>query len=107
MLVLDASGSMNAQISGRTKLQIARGVVNGLGEDWPQATELGLITYGHREKDNCSDIRTLVKPAADSWPAIRAAADDVEAKGKTPITEACALPPRSCSEEGKGPPSSW
>jgi hypothetical protein len=102
MLVLDASGSMNAQIGGRTKLQIAREVVNGLGEDWPQTTELGLITYGHREKDNCSDIQTLVKPASGSWPAIRAAVDDVEAKGKTPITEAVRAAAKELqSEEGK------
>ena len=102
MLVLDASGSMNAQIGGKSKLQIAREVVNGRAEDWPQATELGLIAYGHREKDNCSDIQTLVKPASDSWPAIKAAVGDVEGKGKTPITEAVRAAAKELhSEEGK------
>jgi hypothetical protein len=102
MLVLDASGSMNAQISGKTKLQIAREVVDGLVDGWPTATELGLIAYGHREKDNCSDIQTLVKPASDSWPAIKAAVGDVAAKGKTPITEAVRAAARELhSEEGK------
>jgi Ca-activated chloride channel homolog len=47
MLVLDASGSMNAQIGGKTKMQIAREVVNGLVDGWPQATQLGMIAYGH------------------------------------------------------------
>jgi hypothetical protein len=102
MLVLDASGSMNAQINGKAKLQIAREVVNGLVEDWPQTTELGLIAYGHREKDNCGDIQTLVMPASDSWPAIKAAVGDVAAKGKTPITEAVRAAARELSsEEGK------
>ncbi len=32
MLVLDASGSMNAQIGGKSKLRIAREVVDGLVE---------------------------------------------------------------------------
>ena len=102
MLVLDASGSMNAQIGGKTKLQIAREVVDGLVEGWPQATELGMIAYGHREKDNCGDIQTLVKPASDAWPAIKAAVGDIAAKGKTPITEAVRAAAKELgSEEGK------
>ena len=102
MLVLDSSGSMNAQINGKTKLQIAREVVNGLVEGWPQATDLGLIAYGHREKDNCGDIQTLVQPASGSWPAIKAAVGDIAAKGKTPITDAIRAAARELhSEEGK------
>jgi hypothetical protein len=102
MLVLDASGSMNAQIGGKSKLRIAREVVDGLVDGWPQATELGMIAYGHREKDNCGDIQTLVKPASGSWPAIKAAVGDIAAKGKTPITEAVRAAAKELnSEEGK------
>jgi hypothetical protein len=102
MLVLDSSGSMNAQINGKTKIQIAREVVNGLVEGWPQNTDLGLIAYGHREKDNCGDIQTLVQPVSNSWPAIKAAVGDIAAKGKTPITDAVRAAARELhSEEGK------
>lgn len=102
ILVLDASGSMKAQINGKTKMQIAREVVSGLVDGWPEATELGLIAYGHRQKDNCGDIQTLVKPASNSWPAIKSAVGDVVPKGKTPITEAVRAAAKELhSEEGK------
>ena len=102
ILVLDASGSMNAHISGKSKMEIAREVVTGLVDGWPAATELGLIAYGHRQKDNCGDIQTLVEPTANSWPAIEAAVGDVTPKGKTPITAAVRAAARELrSEESK------
>lgn len=102
IMVLDASGSMNAQINGETKIKIARKVIDDLVDGWPEATELGMIAYGHREKDNCGDIQTLVKPATDSWPAIKAAIRDVEPKGKTPLSDAVRAAAKELhSEEGK------
>jgi hypothetical protein len=102
MLVFDASGSMWGQIGGKSKIQIAREVVGGLLDGWPENTELGLMAYGHREKDNCSDIQTLVSPAPKSWPAIKSAIGDIDPKGKTPITEAVRAAAKALrSEEGK------
>jgi hypothetical protein len=102
MLVFDASGSMWGQIGGKSKIQIAREVVGGLIDGWPEQTELGLMAYGHREKDNCGDIQTLVSPAPKSWAAIKAAIGDIDPKGKTPITEAVRAAARALrSEEGK------
>lgn len=102
MLVLDASGSMWGQIEGKSKIEIARDVVGGLLNGWPAATELGLIAYGHREKANCGDIQTLVAPAPNSWPAIKAAIGSIDPKGKTPLTDAVRQAAKELrSEEGK------
>jgi hypothetical protein len=102
MLVLDASGSMWGQIDGKPKMEIARDVVDDLLKGWPESTELGLVAYGHREKANCGDIQTLVNPAGKNWPAIKAAVNDIDPKGKTPITEAIRHAAKALrSEEGK------
>jgi uncharacterized OB-fold protein len=102
MLVLDASGSMWGQIEGKSKIEIAREVVGGLLSGWPTGTELGLMAYGHREKSNCGDIQTLVAPAPNSGPAIKAAIADIDPKGKTPLTDAVRQAAKELrSEEGK------
>jgi hypothetical protein len=91
ILVFDASGSMWAQIEGKSRIQIAQEVVGGLLKDWPSNTELGLIAYGHREKANCSDIEMLVPAGPGNSSKIKAAVDDLNPKGKTPITDAIRL----------------
>lgn len=102
VLVLDASGSMNAKIDGRPKIEIARNVIRDLMKDWPAKISLGLMAYGHREKDNCKDIQTLVQVGPVQPVAILAALDDVTPKGKTPLTDAVRLAANEMqSEEGK------
>ena len=102
VLVLDASGSMNAKIDGRPKMEIARNVIRDLLKDWPSKIDLGLMAYGHREKDNCKDIQTLVQVRPVQPVAILAALDDITPKGKTPLTDAVRLAASEMqSEEGK------
>ncbi len=88
ILVLDASGSMWGQIDGITKIEIAREVVGNLLEELPAENELGLTVYGHRRKGDCSDIETLIAPAAGQNAAIAAAVNAVNPRGKTPMTAA-------------------
>jgi Ca-activated chloride channel family protein len=49
------------------------------------------MTYGHREKGNCADIEMLVQPATDTGASIAAAADGINPKGMTPISDAVRL----------------
>ena len=42
MMVLDASGSMWGQIDGKAKIEIARGVIDGLLTEWDSSISLGL-----------------------------------------------------------------
>ena len=88
IVVLDGSGSMWGLIDEVSKIEIARDVVSDVLQDWPDNTELGLMSYGHREKGNCSDIETLITPGTVDTKAFRTAISNIQPKGKTPMSEA-------------------
>lgn len=91
IIVLDGSGSMWAQIEGKARITIARETLASVLATLPDDLELGFITYGHREKGNCGDIETLVEPAPGTAQAIVAAAEGINPKGMTPISDAVRL----------------
>jgi Ca-activated chloride channel homolog len=88
IIVLDASGSMWAQIEGKSRIEIAKQTVKTVIGNLPADMELGLMAYGHRDKGSCTDIELLVPPAAGTVAAIIAATNKISPKGKTPLTEA-------------------
>jgi Ca-activated chloride channel family protein len=85
MIVLDASGSMAGQLSGKPKIVIARDTLTSVLTDTPEKLALGLLAYGHRQKASCSDIEVLVPPATGSSNAILNAAKTVVPRGKAPL----------------------
>ncbi len=87
ILVLDASGSMWARMDGQPQITVAKKVIRDLLDDLPASTRLGLVSYGHRRKGDCSDIETLVE-IGEGRDAIRAALEGISPKGKTPMTAA-------------------
>ncbi len=91
IIVLDASGSMWGQISGKTKIEIARETLGTVLQSVPGDRELGLIAYGHRKKGQCDDIELLIEPAAGTGPAIAEAANGLTPKGKTPLSASVRL----------------
>ncbi len=88
MIILDGSGSMWAQIDGEARISIARDTLREVLGGVPGDLELGLMSYGHREKGQCSDIEVLVPAAAATADAIGEAADAISPKGKTPLSDA-------------------
>jgi Ca-activated chloride channel family protein len=88
IVILDASGSMWAQIDGKPKLEIARESLRAALQSIPGDEEIGFMAYGHREKGSCSDIELIVPPQAGSASAIIQAADSMKFLGKTPLTAA-------------------
>jgi len=88
VLVLDASGSMWARLSGEIKMEIARSVVRDLVGSFGDRVDLGLVAYGHRRKGDCSDIETLVAPGRGSSAELLAAVEGVSPRGKTPLAAA-------------------
>ena len=88
IIILDASGSMWAQIDGQSRIAIARDTLNSVLKGIPASLELGFMAYGHREKASCTDIELLVPPAAGTAGAISAAAAKINPKGKTPLSAA-------------------
>ncbi|MEW6629829.1 MAG: VWA domain-containing protein [Pseudomonadota bacterium] len=88
IVILDASGSMWAQIDGKPKLEIARQSLRNVLQSVPADDQIGFMAYGHRTKGSCDDIELIVPPQAGSAGAISAAADSLKFQGKTPLTAA-------------------
>ena len=86
IMVLDGSGSMWGQIDGKAKIEIARGVIGGLLEDWDENIHLGLVAYGHRTKGSCTDIETLVNVGPVNGDALMTKVNAINPVGKTPIS---------------------
>ena len=88
IIVLDASGSMWAQIDGKSRIEIAKETVRTVVGNLPPDREIGLMVYGHRDKGSCEDIELVVPPAAGTSAAIIAATNKISPKGKTPLSAA-------------------
>ncbi|MGN6102473.1 MAG: vWA domain-containing protein [Devosia sp.] len=88
IIILDASGSMWAKINGQSRIEIARQTLHQVLQGVPDNLEIGFMAYGHRSKGDCNDIQLLVPPAAGTAAAINTAAENIDPKGKTPLTEA-------------------
>ncbi len=87
ILILDASGSMWGQIDGTHKIEIAREVMGRPIQKLPGESQVGLVAYGHRRKGDCSDIETLTVVAPINKAALTKTINDLNPKGKTPITD--------------------
>ncbi len=87
LLILDASGSMWGQIEGENKIVIARRVLNGLVDELPETSELGLVVYGHRREGDCEDIETVVPMGSLDKAGLKKIVGELNPRGKTPITD--------------------
>ena len=90
ILVLDASSSMWGSLGERTRMDVAKDAVAGLMSRWPATRPVGLVAYGHRRAQDCSDTE-LLRPPARGPAAMAAAARRVTPRGRTPIAEALRL----------------
>jgi len=85
ILVLDASGSMAGKIGGERKIDIAKDAVDNLLRSIPRGTNIGLIAYGHRRKNDCSDIQMIAPIGTPGRASMRSAIDRLRPVGKTPL----------------------
>jgi Ca-activated chloride channel family protein len=88
IIILDASGSMWAQIEGKTRIEIARDTLGQVLSGVSAELELGFMAYGHRTKGDCTDIELLVAPEAGTADRISGAAMSLNPRGKTPLSAA-------------------
>jgi Ca-activated chloride channel homolog len=86
ILILDASGSMWGQVGKDTKIIAAKSAMSEIIDKWPEGSRLGLMAYGHRTKGDCKDIEMLMPLAAMDRDALKAAANKLQPRGKTPIS---------------------
>ncbi len=86
LFIMDSSGSMWAQVDDVPKTDTAKDVLKGLIGDLPEDTNVGLMAYGHRKKEDCKDVEVL-SPIAPNHPEILSEnIDKLKPKGKTPLT---------------------
>lgn len=91
LLILDASGSMNAKLpNGETRIAVAQRAIKGVAGFVPAQAQLSLRMYGAQSaasQKNCQDTNLAVPfgPASASGSAITTTVDGVKAQGYTPI----------------------
>lgn len=95
LFILDSSGSMKANIQGRTKMDIAKEVVNQLASELPKDVKAGLLVYGHRQKDDCKDTELVIPVGPVDTGDFSQKVNALQPIGQTPIsfslTEAAAV----------------
>ncbi|WP_166139806.1 vWA domain-containing protein [Nocardioides ochotonae] len=106
MLVLDASGSMaQAAGGGQTKIAAARKALTTVVDGLPDEAQVGLRVFGatvfsRTDKGSCTDSQVVVDPGTDNRDALRAAIDDYEPYGETPIPHALKEAAKDLGDEG-------
>jgi Ca-activated chloride channel homolog len=86
-IILDASGSMNGEIDGRRKIDIAHEALATLVDKLPESTNVALRAYGHRRGGDCGDVELLTPLGMLDRAALTARINSVAPaqKGMTPI----------------------
>jgi hypothetical protein len=108
LLVLDASGSMNARLpDGQTRIDAAKKAVADLVSRMDPGTRLALRAYGHQsptQKKDCKDTVLLVgfAPLASNRAEVIAQAQALQARGYTPITHALTAAAQDIASEESG-----
>ena len=87
LFVLDGSGSMQAKLNGRSKIEHAHILLSQLIKSLPPDIHVGLATFDHMRKDDCSDIEMLAPVGSARTAAIKAM-ESIHPKGLTPLTGA-------------------
>ena len=88
MIVLDASGSMWAPVGGRARIEVAREALAELLKGWDPKVEVGLMAYGHRRKNDCSDIEVLAPAGPVDAAKLNGLAGRITPQGMTPLSAA-------------------
>ncbi|SHF17713.1 D-amino-acid dehydrogenase/Ca-activated chloride channel family protein [Seinonella peptonophila] len=94
-ILLDASGSMNKKIGGKTKMGIAKGAVKKFAASLPTNAEISLRVYGHKGSENgaskeesCNSTEEIYKSTGYNESEFAAALDKMNPAGWTPIGKA-------------------
>jgi Ca-activated chloride channel homolog len=86
VLLIDGSGSMWGRLSpdNRAKIDILREKLTGILQT-PSSTRVGLVSFGHRRRGDCSDVE-LIAPADSPRDAVIAPLAKLNPRGPGPLT---------------------
>ncbi|GIN92626.1 hypothetical protein J22TS1_36770 [Siminovitchia terrae] len=94
-ILLDASGSMEAQINGKSKMDSAKEAIQIFADKLPENAEVSLRVYGHKGTGNeidkqlsCSSTEEIFHGQGDQTKQISKALESVKSAGWTPIANA-------------------
>lgn len=88
VVVMDYSESMleaDADEAGTTRIQAAKDATKDLIAKTPENARLGMIAFGHADRQTCTTIETLQKVDTIDKDALLAKVDALNAQGGTPI----------------------
>lgn len=91
--ILDASESMQKELDGVRKIDIAKEVLGTKTGQLPITTNVGLRVYGHRlnsqdhKESSCQDIELMVPPVRGGGYRILEKLPSLNAQGMTPLSE--------------------
>lgn len=86
LLIIDASGSMRSSIDGMVKMDMAKDVLCDYISRLPRDMNVGLVAYGHRSKDDCSDVEYMVPLGKNNRDLMIEKIISMKPMGKTPIS---------------------
>lgn len=85
IFIYDGSGSMWAQMEGKTRKEIAAHVLTQTVDKLPDDQKIGLIAYGHRQKGDCRDVQNLVSYQNGTKSEVVEAVKTINPLGMTPL----------------------
>lgn len=91
VVVMDYSGSMlndDADSSGTTRVDAAKDAAKDLVDAAPDGARLGFVAFGHRTREDCTDIETVHRLGTVDKGALKDRIDGLAARGETPISGA-------------------
>lgn len=87
-IVFDGSGSIWGRLEGTkaAKLDVAKEAVKATLSKAAGQAAIGLASYGHRRKGDCSDAEVIIAPEAGAAETVGAALEKLNPRGKGPIS---------------------
>ena len=87
VIVLDGSGSMwgNVDSEKPSKFDLARGALRQSLSSISPRVRLGLMSFGHRRRADCSDVEVILPPEAGPPERVLSLVDKLSPKGKGPL----------------------
>ena len=88
MFIFDASGSMKRAAGNESRMSVAKRTFGETLAAMPKEVQTGLLVFGHRRRNDCSDIEVVSPIGADSAASQSQMVSGFEAVGETPIAAA-------------------
>jgi Ca-activated chloride channel homolog len=88
MFIFDASGSMKRAAGNESRMSVAKRTFGETLAAMPKEVQTGLLVFGHRRRNDCSDIEVVSPIGADSAVSQSQMVAGFEAIGETPIASA-------------------